>query len=109
MFRGDMKGAKDPREKRRYRRVKIMQDIYFGHRDQRRMDDLSEEGMFIAAPANYLSESVLDLKFRLFNDDVPIEVQAEVRYVEEGVGMGLRFLDLKPEDRKRIRKFVERF
>ena len=86
-----------------------MQDIHFGHRGQRRVDDLGEEGMFIATPAGYLPESVIDLKFRLFNDDAPIEVQAEVRYVQEGIGMGVRFLNLKPEDRKRIREFVERF
>ena len=101
--------AKNPKEKRRHRRVKILQDIHFGHRGQRRVDDFSEEGMFIATPAGYLPESVLDLKFRLFNDDEPIEVQAEVRYVQEGVGMGVRFLNLKPEDRKRIKKFVDRF
>ena len=104
-----MKKAKGPIEKRRYRRVKILQDIHFGHRGQRRMDDLSEEGMFIATPADYLPGSIVDLKFRLFGDDTPIEVKAEVRYVKEGIGMGVRFLNLKPEDRKRIRKFVERF
>ena len=101
--------AKGRKEKRRHRRVKILQDIHFGQQTQRRVDDLSEEGMFIATPASYLPESVLDLKFRLFNDDAPIEVQAEVRYVQEGTGMGVRFLNLKDKDRKRIREFVERF
>ncbi len=104
-----MKEAKDPREKRRYQRVKILQDIHFAIKAKRRMDDLSEDGMFIATPASYLPGSVLDLKFRIFGDDMPIEVQAEVRHVEEGVGMGVRFLNLKPEDRKRVREFVERF
>ena len=78
-------GVTNPNEKRRYQRVKILQDIHFGHRGQRRMDDLSEEGMFIVTQAGYLPESVLDLKFRLFNDDAPIEVQAEVRYAQEGM------------------------
>jgi len=32
-----------------------------------------------------------------------------VRYIKEGVGMGVRFKDLKPEDRNRIKKFIERF
>jgi hypothetical protein len=101
--------VKKRKEKRRHRRVKILQDIHFGHRGHRRVDDISEEGMFIATPAGYMPESVLDLKFRLFNDDAPIEVQAEVRYVQEGIGMGVRFLNLTPADRERIRKFVERF
>jgi hypothetical protein len=102
-------GDKKPKEKRHHRRVKILQDTHFGNRGQRRMDDLCEEGMFIASPTDYLPESVLDLKFRLFNDDTPIEVQAEVRCVQEGIGMEVKFLNLKPEDRERIRKFVERF
>jgi hypothetical protein len=74
--------VKNQKEKRGHRRVKIFQYMHFGRRGQRRVDDLCEEGMFIAAQGGYLPESVLDLKFRLFNDDAPIEVQAEVRYVQ---------------------------
>ena len=96
-------------ERRKYRRVTIVQEILFGDRLTRKMDDISEEGMFIATPEAFMQGSVLDLKFRLFNDDRHISVKAEVRYIQKGVGMGVRFKDLKAEDRRRIKKFIERF
>jgi hypothetical protein len=65
--------------------------------------------MFIATPEVFMKGSVLDLKFRLFNDDQPIAVKAEVRYVQEGVGMGVHFTNLKAEDRERIKKFIKSF
>ena len=96
-------------ERRKYKRVTIIQEIFFGDRGVRKMDDISEEGMFIATSDVFMKGSLLDLKFRLFNDDQPITVKAEVRYVQDGVGMGMRFTNLKAEDRERIKKFVERF
>lgn len=96
-------------ERRKYRRVTIVQEMFFGGRGIRKMDDISEEGMFITTPDAFMKGSILDLKFRLFNDDQPITVKAEVRYVKEGVGMGVYFTNLKPEDRERIKKIVARF
>lgn len=96
-------------ERRKYKRVTIIQEMFFGDRGVRKMDDISEQGMFIATPDVFMKGSILDLKFRLFNQDQPISVKAEVRYVHEGMGMGVRFMNLKPEDRERIKKFVERF
>lgn len=96
-------------ERRKYRRVTIIQEMFFGDRGIRKMDDISEQGMFIATPEVFMKGSILDLKFRLFNDDQPITVKAEVRYVQEGVGIGVRFMNLKPENRKQIKKFVDKF
>ncbi len=96
-------------EKRKTRRVAILQEVYFGQKKNRRMNDISEEGMYITTPDSFLKGSVLDLSFRLYNDERPIAVNGEVRYIEEGEGMGIRFVDLDPEDRERIRKFVQKF
>ena len=52
--------------------------------------------------------STLDIKFKLYNNRNPISVQAEVRHAEEGIGMGVRFVNLRPEDRRRIREFVRK-
>ena len=97
------------KERRKHKRVTIVQEMFFGDRGVRKMDDISEEGMFISTNEAFMKGSILDLKFRLFNDDQPITVKAEVRYIQDGVGMGVSFTDLKAEDRERIRKFVERF
>ena len=102
-------GSEKGKERRKHKRVTIVQEIFFGDRASRKMDDISEEGMFITSNEVFMMGSILDLKFRLFNDDRLITVKAEVRYIQEGVGMGVRFKDLKPADRKRIKKFIERF
>jgi len=101
--------AKKRDERRKHKRVSIIQEIFFGNRSLRRMDDISEQGMYIATPEVFMKGSIIDLKFRLFNDDQPVTVKAEVRYVQEGVGMGVRFTNLKAEDRERIKKFIKRF
>jgi hypothetical protein len=41
--------------------------------------------------------------------DPPIDEGTETRSGWEKVEMGVRFMNLKPEDRKRIKKFIERF
>ena len=96
-------------ERRKHKRVTIFQEMFFGDRGERKMDDISEQGMYIATSEVFMKGSIIDLKFRLFNDDQPIMVKAEVRYVQEGVGMGVHFTNLKEEDRERIKKFIKRF
>jgi hypothetical protein len=108
MREGEMLSKKSD-ERRKHRRVTIFQEMFFGDRGVRKMDDISEEGMFITTPETFMEGSILDLKFRLFNDDQPIVIQAEVRYIQKGVGMGVRFTNLKAEDRERIKKFIGRF
>jgi hypothetical protein len=95
-----------PADRRRFPRVSILQEILFDDRTLRKADDISEEGMFIATADTFLVGSVVDLKFRLFQDDRPIAVQAQVRHVTPGLGMGVRFLELPSAERSRIRKFV---
>ncbi len=100
--------SKQWKEKRKFRRISILQDLHFGDRGMRPMESLSEEGMFIPARDVFMKGSVIDLKFKLFNNRKPISVRAEVRYVWEGKGMGVHFLNIKPEDRKRIKQFVRK-
>jgi c-di-GMP-binding flagellar brake protein YcgR len=96
-------------EKRKYKRVSILQDLHFGGKSIRKMENISEDGMFIPAADVFMSGSVLDLKFTLSNNQKPIVVKGEVRHAQEGVGMGVKFMDLKPADRKQIRAFVKKY
>ena len=50
----------------------------------------------------------MDLRFKLREaDEHPIQIQARVLYIHEGVGMGLGFVNLNSDDRARIVKFIE--
>jgi len=65
-------------------------------------------GMYIETITSYPVGTILDLQFKLnITDDRPIKVLGNVVYDHKCIGMGIRFLDLKPEDRERIEKFME--
>ena len=73
----------------------------------RRSADLSAGGMFIEAIAAFPRDTVLKLKFKLAEDEPdPIVVQARVLYVADGIGVGVEFMDLAPEDRARIERIL---
>lgn len=73
----------------------------------RRSSDLSVGGMFLESIAGYPLGTVLQLRFKLKEEDpTPIAVEARVLYAANGIGVGLEFLDLVPEDRMRIAALV---
>lgn len=104
---------KDPaEERRRHRRLALIREIeYEGKRGkvQRRLADISAGGMFIDTPEPLRPGSKITVRVRLPDSEEPVVATAEVKYTQDGVGMGVEFLDLKPEDREKIEKLVEKF
>jgi hypothetical protein len=73
----------------------------------RRSADLSAGGMFLETIAAFPRDTVLELKFKLGDSDsAPVVVQARVRYVANGIGVGVQFMDLDPNDRLRIERLM---
>ncbi len=63
--------------------------------------------MFIEAIAAFPKDTVLQLKFKLGeNESTPVVVKARVLYVANGIGVGVEFMDLTPEDRIRIERLL---
>src|SRR5690349_5243082 len=60
-----------------------------------RITDLSTTGAFIDSMTNYAPGTLLTLKFRV--KEVLLEAQCEVRYCLKQMGMGVRFVHLRPE------------
>lgn len=60
-----------------------------------RINDLSATGAFIDSMTSYPPGTILKLRFRI--KDIPIEAESEVRYSMQQMGMGVRFINLKPE------------
>jgi len=67
-----------------------------------RPPDLSPTGMFVNTHNELPEGAVLKLKFRLARTGILIHVRGEVRYCLRGVGVGVQFLDLSPDDRLAI-------
>jgi hypothetical protein len=63
--------------------------------------------MFIETIAAFPRDTVLQLKFKLGQDEsAPIVVRARVLYVANGIGVGVEFMDLAPDDRVRIERML---
>jgi c-di-GMP-binding flagellar brake protein YcgR len=72
-----------------------------------RLSDLSERGVFVDVGNPLPVGATLSFKFylRTISSD-PIEGQGKVIWRQETVGMGIEFLDLKDEDRAKIKRFI---
>ena len=95
-------------DRRRQKRIHFIKEVEVAGVGVRRCSDLSTDGMYLETVHSVPVGSICDLQFKLHDsDDHPIQVQASVIYVHQGVGMGLSFVNLKPEDLERIEKFVD--
>src|ERR1700741_5422097 len=96
------------RERRQHKRVPFIQDIKIVGGGTVRSTEISVGGMYLEMIQTYPEGAVLDLQFKLKNtDEKSINVQARLLYKHSHVGIGLTFLNLTPEDRIKIEKFVE--
>ena len=71
--------------------------------------DIGVGGMFIdLASPPFSPVDFITVRFTLGAGEAPIVVEANVNYVQPGIGMGVRFLNLEPGDRERIAAYVDR-
>lgn len=70
-----------------------------------RINDLSMTGAFIDSMTCFATGTILNLRFHIKN--IRIETTAEVRYSMPQMGMGVHFLDLKPEHKAALESLIE--
>jgi hypothetical protein len=63
-----------------------------------RQPDISPRGMFISTATRFPEGTVLKLGFRLTRSNHAVKTRGEVRYCLPGVGVGIEFVDMAPED-----------
>jgi hypothetical protein len=72
-----------------------------------RFADLSVGGMFLElSPGPLAPGAVVTVRFTLPGSIERFAVRSEVRYVHEGMGIGVQFLDLRAADVERIARFI---
>jgi c-di-GMP-binding flagellar brake protein YcgR len=69
--------------------------------------NLSMGGMFIEATDPLPEGSLLTVRFNLDQKDCVVTASAQVTYNIERMGMGVLFMEIKPQDREAIREYVE--
>jgi hypothetical protein len=98
-------------ELRRRPRADLFQEISIaggGVVSRSQVADVSVGGMFVDVfRIVFPIGSFVTVRFPLRTGEAHIVLQAEVHYVQPGIGMGLRFLDLSDDDRERITEYVE--
>jgi len=95
-------------DRRRQKRIHFIKEVEVVGVGMRRCSDLCVDGMYLETVHSVPVGTIFDLKFKLHDsDEQPIKVQACVHYIHPGVGMGLGFVNLKPEDLERIKQFIE--
>lgn len=70
--------------------------------------DVSRGGMFIETAEPLPVDTQLNLRFNLDDDGPVVAALAQVTYQVVKLGMGIEFVDLSPEDRRRIEAYVAR-
>jgi uncharacterized protein (TIGR02266 family) len=76
-----------------------------------RSSNVSEMGIFLLSETPFPPGSVLELEFAAPGSRRPIRVTGQVRWVETGredteAGMGIQFIDLKPEVKAQLKSLV---
>jgi hypothetical protein len=104
--------ADDPNhEHRRHKRVDLFQEIVCESGDveaRSQVADVSVGGMFLdMSRPPFLRGTRVTARFALRPEEPRMVVDADVHYVQDGIGMGIRFVDLREEDRDWIAAFVE--
>ncbi len=101
-----MKYGKDRREAKRISYICEVECEGIGiNRLATRITDLSTTGAFIDSMTCFTQGTVLKIRFRV--KDIFIDTDCEVRYSMPQMGMGVRFLNLKPECAAVLEHFVE--
>jgi len=99
-------------EQRKNARVSLFQEILVqGPESSLRSSaaDISVGGMFIDHTSpRVASTDLVTVRFSLSPDDGPVFVEAAVNYIQDGIGMGIRFLNLENGDKDRIAAYVDR-
>ncbi len=93
-------------ERRAQPRIVPSKEVRVDYPDIRpRVRNISLSGAFIEDPRPIPRGRVLQLALHT-GDKAPIAVKAMVRRIEPDVGMGVEFIEMSSDDRKRLREFV---
>lgn len=96
-------------ERRQNPRVSLETEVWLGQdgvfaRTTDRMTNLSLGGAFIETQSGSQIDEIYSLRFALKSDYITSTVV--VRNVKQGVGMGVAFLDISPEGKRKLESFL---
>lgn len=98
----------DPREykiRRKHERVPFREDMLIDGQKSCTSTDISEGGLFVSAIQYFVQGDVIEVSIPIKEEK--ITVKAEVKYCQQGIGMGIMFVDLNDEQKAKLRELIE--
>lgn len=71
-----------------------------------KLTNVSANGMFIQTKESFAPGAVVNVRFNIGDSGVTVSSSAVVRNPQPGVGLGVEFLDLSPEDQRHLETFI---
>lgn len=90
--------------KERKKRVSIQKDVVINRTVRAEGLDLSEDGMYIYTRTEFIPRSIIELSFVI--DGERLDIPAIVSHAQQGIGIGVRFVDMPPEVLEKIKRFI---
>ncbi len=112
--------AQKTRERRKHKRYTVELKVEYSTGDKFSADfakNISHGGMFIHTTKPLDTGTIVNLRFYIPGQKVPLNLKGEVRWMvrpeevrhrSQMPGMGIRFLDLTPRKVSRIKNFVKK-
>ena len=95
---------KDSTERRKFTRIPFIKDVIIDGSIHSTTLDISEEGLYISLLLPLLRDSVVEITIP--ENKGYIRVNAQVQFCEPGIGMWLQFIDVRYDERLKIRKLI---
>lgn len=96
--------------KRNYRRIKLVTQLLceaLGREEIQLTRDISLGGVFVTCQNPMPKDAEVVVAFRLKPTEPLISCRALVAHAQQGMGMGLKFIDLTEECRQALVKFLD--
>jgi succinyl-CoA synthetase beta subunit len=95
----------DNKERRKYERFSFREDILVDGTKLCTITDISEGGIFISAIQAFEQNSIIDITIPFKGHKLTLK--AQVQYSQQGIGIGVKFVDINDEQRAIIKKLIE--
>jgi len=100
-----MPDNKDMKERRNHERFSFREDILVDGTRMCSCLDISEGGLYATTIQCYEEDSIIDIAIPFKGDK--LELKAQIRYCQPGIGMGVMFVNLNDIQRARIKELID--
>jgi hypothetical protein len=91
-------------EHRKHERVPFREEVLIDGVRVSTSLDISEEGLYISGIQSYEEQSFIEVTIPFKEEK--LQIKAQVRYCQPGIGIGVVFIDLNDEQRTKIRELI---